>query len=146
LISTFITKQPIAFIGQYHENVKHFLEKQYLDLLKPKVLWIDCNVIPILDLVTNLRNYPDLIGSLFFLQPKTLEIFENLINTGKLFSTKNQGFSTIIISIPDHCTIRNECNILLGELSKEMRVILFMKELFFPQSDVLLVQEEDNSE
>lgn len=141
-----MNRQPIAFVGEYHKNVKHFLEKQYLVLLKPKVLWIDCNVIPILDLVTNLRNYPDLLGSLYFLQPKTLEIFENLINTGKLFSTKNQGFSTIIISIPDYCAIRNECNILLGELSKEMRVILFMKELLLPQSDVLLVQEGGNSE
>jgi hypothetical protein len=143
LIITSITLKPIVFIGKYIDNVRHFLEDQYLKILEPKILWIDCYVIPIIMLVQKLRDYQELKSSIFFLQPTTIEMFENLLTSDELFSTKNQGFSTIIISIPEYCTIQNECQIFIRELGKNMKIFLFMKEQFFPESDVMIANKED---
>ncbi|MFX0084092.1 MAG: hypothetical protein ACFFAU_00325 [Candidatus Hodarchaeota archaeon] len=138
-----IHNKPIVFIGEYIDNVRHFLEDQYLTILEPKILWIDCHVIPIIEVVPKLKNYQELKSSIFFLQPSTIEVFENLLNSGELFSTKNQGFSTIIINIPEYCTIQNEGQILILELSKNMKIFLFMKEQIFPKSSVIVACKEE---
>ncbi len=138
-----IYNKPIVFIGEYFDNVKHFLEDQYLSILEPKILWIDCYVIPIIEVVLKLKDYQELKSSFFFLQPPTIEILENLLNSGELFSTKNQGFSTIIINIPEYCTIQNDCHILIIQLSKNMKIFLFMKEQIFPKSSVTVAHEAD---
>ncbi len=137
-------KKPILFVGNYHETIMLLLKNKYFSLLRPKVLWVDCYVIPIIELTKKLKEYPTINGQLSFLQPKSLESFESLLNSGELYDIKNHGFSSLILSIPEYCMIQNEAEFLIKKLSENMTIFLMMNKIQaskFNFSDVTVVQE-----
>ncbi len=122
-------KKPILFEGNYHESVSLLLKNEYLSLFRPRVLWVDCFVIPIIELTKRLKRYPRINGQLYFLQPKSLESFESILNSGELYDIKNHDFSSLILSIPDYCTIQTETEFLIKKLSENITIFLLMNKI-----------------
>lgn len=122
-------KKPILFEGNYHETITLLLKNEYISLLRPRVLWIDCYVIPIIELTKRLKEHPRINNELYFLQPKSLESFESLLNSGELFDIKNHGFHSLILNIPEYYTIQNETEFLIRKLSENMTIFLLMNKI-----------------
>ena len=119
-------KKPILIEGNCHETQELLLKNEYISLLRPRVLWVDCYAIPIIELTKKLKKYPKINGQLYFLQPKSLESFESLLNSSELYDIKNHGFSSLILSIPEYCMIQNEAEFLIKKLSENMTIFLMM--------------------
>ena len=141
-------KKPILFEGNYHETIMNLLKNEYFSLLRPRVLWVDLYVIPIIELTRRLKEHPRINGQLYFLQPKSLESFESLLNSGELYDIKNHGFSSIILSIPEYCMIQNETEFLIKKFSENMTIFLLMNKIQaskFKLSDVTVVNIEEGN-
>jgi hypothetical protein len=136
-------KKPILFEGNYHETIINLFKNEFISLLRPRVLWVDCYVIPIIKLTRRLKEHPRINGQLYFLQPKSLESFESLLNSGELYDITNHGFSSLILSIPEYCIIQTETEFLIKKLSENLIIFLLMSEIQaskFKLSDVTIVQ------
>lgn len=142
LITNSIMRKPVVFVGNYLEIVKLLLSREYVELLKPKVIWIDYQVVPILELAKSLQNQPHLVDQFYFLELPTLNTLEQLLRSSELFSMVQHGFSTIIINIPQYCLLPHDNDIRLRELVKKINVILIMDQLFLPKLQIKLVQVE----
>ena len=142
LITNSISKKPTIFVGNFLEVVKHLVSDEHIELLKPKVIWIEYQVIPVFELAKALRNQPHLADQLFFLELPTIVTLEQLFKSNELFSVSQHGFSTIIIHIMQYCLLPHDIQIRLRELGRNVNVILIMDKLVLPRTQINLVQVE----
>jgi hypothetical protein len=135
-------KKPTIFVGNYLDVIKHLLSEEYIELLKPKVIWIEYQVIPVFELSKALQNQPHLADQLFFLELPTIDALEQLFKSSELFSVSQHGFSTIIIHIMKYCLLPHDIQIRLRELGINYNVILITDKLTLPRNQINLVQVE----
>lgn len=132
--------KPTVFVGNYLDGVMILLSDEYCKLITPKVIWIEFYAIPIFDIMGILQNHSELQNQLFFLEPPTLNIFEELMRSNELFCMDQYGFSTLIVNIPKYCILPHDTQIRIRELATIFSVFLFMDKLLLPRTDVRLVQ------
>ncbi|MFX0123700.1 MAG: hypothetical protein ACFFAE_08665 [Candidatus Hodarchaeota archaeon] len=139
MIANSLKAKPVVFVGKYQDIVEQLL-REFTDLLKPKVVWLEYRVIPVLDIMSTLRNHPHLSGQLYFLEISTLEALEQLLKSNVLFTIVNHGFSTVIIDMPRYCSLPHNFCIRFQELMKTVKIILIMEEIMLPHTQINLVR------
>lgn len=143
MIAKSLEIKPTVFVGDYYTIVKHLLTDEYVELLKPKVIWIEYRDIPILDLGRFIRNQPQMSDQFFFMELPTLNTLNQLLSTSELFSLALHGFSTIIINVSQFFQLPHDMLLRLRELMRILSVILIMKKLKLPRAKIKLVEMDE---
>ena len=141
VISNSLYAKPIAFVGNYHE-VLEILLREHIQLLQPKLIWVEYRTIPVLHIARTLRNHRHLSDQLYFLEIITLESLDQLLKSRVLLTIFQQGFSTLIINIPPYYSFPIDFPVRFQELMTKVNLILIMDELKLPQTEVNLVNTE----
>ncbi len=143
MIANSLEFKPTVFVGDYLKIVKHLLTDEYVELLKPKVIWIEYRDIPILDLGRFIRNQPQMSDQFFFMELPTLNTLNQLLRSSELFSLALHGFSSIIINVSQFCQLPHDTQLRLRELMREINVILIMEKLILPRAKIKLVEMDE---
>lgn len=122
--------------------VKRLLSDENITLLIPKIIWIDYCVIPILTLIRNLRDYSYILDQLFFLEFPRIDIIEQLIRSNELYFVAQNGFSTVIIHIPNYFNLYHDFQIQIREFCRYINVIMLMDKLILPRTKIKLIKVE----
>ncbi|MFX1535907.1 MAG: hypothetical protein ACFFDI_16955 [Promethearchaeota archaeon] len=140
MISNSLLAKPIVLVGKYYDAVETLL-REHIQLLRPKLIWVEYRTIPVLYIARVLRNH-QLSDQLYFLEISTLESLDQLLKSSVLLSIFKQGFSTLIINIPRFYSFPIDFNIRYQELMRKINIILIMDELKLPKTQVDLIHGE----
>lgn len=131
----------MVFVGKYHDVVEQLLT-EHIELLQPKIIWLEYRAIPVLNIMKILRNHHHLSSQFYFLEISTLEALDQLLKSSVLLTVSQHGFSTIIINVPRYCLFPPDFHLRFQELMKKINIILIMNKLMLPRTKIKLVQVE----
>ncbi|MFW9903661.1 MAG: hypothetical protein ACFFFH_04970 [Candidatus Thorarchaeota archaeon] len=132
--------KPIVFVGKYHDVVETLLQK-HVNLLKPKVIWIEYRTIPILSIARSFSNF-QFFEQIYFLEIKTFDILSQLLQSRALPTIYQEAFSTLIIDVPLYFSFPIDFHVRFQELMRRITIILIMDELVLPQTQINLIRVE----
>lgn len=134
--------KPIVFVGKYQDIIENLLGENIL-FLKPKVIWIEYRTIPIFKIMRSLRDHPQLSSQSYFLEISSLEALNHLLRSRALLRISQHGFSTLIIDVPEYCSIPIDFYVRFQELMRKTNIILIMEsELTLSRSQINLIRVE----
>ena len=121
-----VPKQIYLLIGEYRHSLKHLFNKMS-NLLIPKVLWIDYQVIQLPEFNSLFKKQIFNTSHFFFLNIHSEEMLNQMINSGILQKAKNYGFLTICINMFHYYSLLPEIEFSLSKLSENFIILLLTR-------------------
>ncbi|NHJ01627.1 MAG: hypothetical protein EAX86_05760 [Candidatus Heimdallarchaeota archaeon] len=140
----YATNELISIIGGYNDAIMKILSSELLPLIRSPILWIEFQEIPIYYILTCLKDLPEILSKLYFLEIPDLYTFSKIFNVSELFLLKDQGFQTLIIHIPKFHRILPEEHVGITELAKGMNIFIITDEKLFSEMMCKNIRVGDN--
>ncbi|WP_455141173.1 hypothetical protein [Candidatus Hodarchaeum mangrovi] len=119
-------KHIYLLIGEYKDSLKHLFTK-LSNLLIPKILWIDYQIIQLPEFYTLFETQDFSPSHFFFLNVHSEELLNEIIKSGNLQSSKKYNFFTICINMFHYYHILPEIEFYLSKLSETFNILLLTR-------------------
>jgi len=123
-------KQIYLFIGEYKDSLTYLFNK-LPNILIPKVLWIDYQIILLPEFITLFGRQDFTPSHFFFLNIHSEELLIQIIKSGILQNAKNYDFLTICINMFHYNHILPEVEFYISKLSESFNILLLVRNKSF---------------
>ena len=137
--------EPIVVIGDYQSSLQQLFSSELVQGLKPKILWIDYRVIPLvyfLKMNKKHQSLSNLRNDLFFLEVESIEAFSTLLDSRELFLLPHNGISSVVIGYPPFMFKTHENWNLFRQLANQLTIIILVTEAVFPTNESTIYTAE----
>ncbi len=140
-----VNPQPIVVIGDYQASLQQLFTSELVQLLQPKILWIDYRVIPLIFFHKMAKihlSLSTLRKTLFFLEIGSIEAFSTLLDSKELFQLPHNGILSLIVNYPPFMFKTHENWNLFRQLANQLTIIILVTEAVFPTNESTIYTAE----